>query len=150
MNIFEGVQHLVLGAAAVLSAYFSTGNSITRPEINIQKETHANIVTRSGEYSYSGQTLKYTVNIPKDGGKVTGHFNGVCSGPIGGFYGGGLSKTVQGRASATCPILLSKKLTASYTAHLDLENGKVYIDWQGDIPYTSGSGSFTINFEPVN
>lgn len=112
--------------------------------------THANMIIRSGEYSYSGQTLKYKVHIPKNGGKISGNLTGVCNGPIEGDYNSGPAKVVEGRAKATCPILLNKKLSVRYTAHLDLEKGKAYIDWQGDIPYTNGLGSFTFDFEPVN
>jgi|SRR3989344_96192 len=153
MNIFEGLSHFAIGIAAVFSAYFPATSVLTEPQIFgiSQKEIHSNIITRTGEYTYNGQTLKYRVNIPLDGGNIEGNFSGVCHGTISGYYKGSPSYAIDnGEAKATCPILLNKKLTATYVTHLDLEKGKAYIDWKGDIPYTSGIGSFTVDFEPVN
>lgn len=109
-----------------------------------------NYIIRSGEYSYAGQTLKYTIHLPKNGGKLTGSFSGACNGPIEGTFDGGPAQVAEGEAEARCIFLLNKKLEAKYVAHFDLEGGKAYVDWKGDIPYTSGQGSFTAEFEPVN
>lgn len=151
-NILLGLQHIILASSAVLAAYFPAVANINplpspapRPEIRTQ-----NIITRSGSYSYSGQTLNYSVNIPKDGGEINGRFSGVCNGPIRGYFKGAPSYAVDdGKVQATCLILLNKKLSVTYIAHLDLKGGKAHIDWVGDIPYTPGKGSFTIEFEPV-
>lgn len=153
INLISGLQHISLSIAAVLAAYFPAAISINSQPTLAPKsaiEARGNIITRSGQYSYSGQTLKYSVNIPKDGGEINGQFSGACHGPIKGYFKGAPSYAIDdGQAQAVCLILLNKKLSATYIAHLDLENGKAYIDWIGDIPYTPRKGSFTIEFEPV-
>ncbi len=147
IDFIEGIKNFALAASAVMSVYFpAVAQNIDLPKPSLMPE---NIITRSGQYTYSGQTLKFIVNIPKSGGEVSGKFNGVCSGPITGHYNSGPAQSIEGKASATCLILLNKKLSVNYIAHLNLEKGKAYIDWTGNLPYTPGKGSFTFDFEPV-
>lgn len=151
MNILEGLQNISLALSAVMAAYFpSTGNLLPTPASSPEvKQVQQDMITRTGSYTYSGLTLKYIINIPKNGGEVTGKFSGACNGPISGKYSAGLGQEVLGKASASCPILLNKTYKVTYVAHLRLDEGKAFIDWTGDLPYTNGSGSFTFDFEPV-
>lgn len=144
---------LILSLIGVVITTFSAATSalpIAKPNPTPTPTISGDVIIRSGQYSYAGQTLKYTINLPKNGGPLSGEFSGACSGPITGTFDAGPAKAASGEATATCPVLLNQKLTATYIAHFDFEKGQAYIDWQGNIPYTKGQGSFTIGFEPVN
>lgn len=147
-NLLLGLKTLTLGIVAALST--TTPTLVPRVTPTPLTTPAKNMVVRSGEYSYSGYTLKYTLRIPKDGGKVTGSFGGVCEGPITGQFDGKEGGKVIGEAKANCRIaFFSYHLKAGYDANLYLEQGKVDVNWTGEIPYTSNKGSFSINFEPV-
>lgn len=142
-HLFVAIQGFLIGTVALLSfGHAIVPNSSPTPAPKVDS------IVRTGEYSYQGYTLKYLVNLPKDGGKVTGKFSGVCSGPIEGNYNAGPAQSVEGQTSVNCPFFQHFKV--NYVAHLDLTKGLAYIDWQGNIPYNQGTGSFTFNFTPVN
>lgn len=153
-NIIIGIKGFILGITTTITAVTSTylapaptPTPLPTPVPQLQED----VVTRFGEYSYSGYTLKYVLNIPKNGGEISGAFSGVCEGPINGSFAGGGGGNVSGDAEANCKVaIFSYKLKANYTGKLYLNEGKVDINWTGEIPYTANSGSLTINFEPVN
>lgn len=152
-NILLGLQHFALGTVAFLSTINPGGIANHKPQVTPTPKPviNKNIVSRSGQYSYSGYTLKYTVNVPKDGGEVTGSLDGVCKGPITGKFEGGEGGSVEGSAKASCGIsFITYDLEAKYNGKIYLKEGKIDLDWEGKIPYTKNQGSFTINFEPAN
>lgn len=156
MHFFAPIQGLILSLVAALAIGNHNAPIVSNIDKNIASASASSsqtedTFTRDGSYTSNGQTLKYTVTFPKNGGPISGKFSGVCSGPITGTYNPNPAQSIEdGKATATCLILLNRKLTVTYIAHLDLKNGHAYIDWQGNIPYTKGQGSFTVNFAPVN
>lgn len=149
-NLILGFKSIALSLIATLTALSHTGVAPS-PSPTPEPSPDKNTIIRSGEYSYSNYTLKYTLRIPKNGGDISGYFSGVCTGPITGKYEGGEGGKVEGRAEANCKIVILKyDLKATYSAKLYLKEGKADINWEGEIPYTPNKGSFTANFEPAN
>ena len=153
-NILLGLKKITLGIVTALTAT-SHGVSVLPQATPTPQVTPAaidkNIVTRSGEYSYSGHTLKYTIRVNKNGGPITGEFSGVCIGPITGKFVGGEGGSIEGEAKANCKVaVFNYNLKATYTGNLYLEGGYVNVNWAGEIPFTTNSGSFTANFDSVN
>lgn len=152
-NIILGFKNLTLGIVATVAAASSTLPIIKPQNIPSPKPSPVNIqdtVTRSGQYSYNGYTLKYIVNVPKRGGPITGNFEGVCTGPITGKFAGPEGGKVEGEARANCKIaIFNYNLKAVYSGKLYLKQGKLDVNWEGQIPYTDNKGSFTVYFEPV-
>lgn len=156
-NLILGIKSVILGITATLSAVTSTyftppptpppaGGPSPAPLALVQK----GMVERSGEYSYSGYSLKYTVRVNKNGGPITGEFSGACVGPISGKFSGGEGGNIEGSAQANCKVaIFSYNLKVSYTGKLYLKSGKVDLSWAGQIPYTQNFGNLSINFEPV-
>ena len=150
-NILLGLKNLTLGIITVLTAVSRAGAVVPQNTPTPLPTPVRNIITRTGEYSYSGYSLKYIVRVNKDGGPITGEFSGVCVGPITGKFAGGSGGNIEGEAKANCKIaIFNYNLKASYTGNLYLHNGLVNINWSGEIPYTANSGSFTVNFESLN
>lgn len=153
LNITQVVQSTIAATVAVVSSVVyapQAGINPTPVSKPPKEEVKKDMVKRSGEYSYRGYTLKYTLDFPKAGGKIRGNFDGVCKGPIKGEYTGGEGGDIKGSAKANCKILfINYNLKADYTGKLYPKAGQITILWSGDIPYTSGKGAFTIGFEPV-
>lgn len=151
-NLLIGLKSLTLGIVAVLTTTTPIISLFPKADPTpLPTPVAENTVERSGEYTYSGYTLRYTLRIPKDGGAVDGNFSGVCEGPITGSFDGKEGGKVTGEAKANCKIaFFSYKLKAAYDANLYLKLGKVDVNWTGEIPYTPNKGSFTMNFEPVD
>ncbi len=153
-NLILGIKSIVLGItttiSAVTSTYFAPPPAPTpapTPVVQVQKD----VVTRSGEYSHSGYTLKYTLNVPKSGGDINGAFSGVCNGPIIGKFAGGEGGNIEGSAQTDCKVaIFSYNLKVAYIGKLYLKEGKIDLNWEGQIPYTNNSGNLSINFEPIN
>lgn len=152
-NLILGMKSFLLGITTIILTAISptTTAPITSPTPSPTSQVNqSDIVTRSGEYSYSGHTLKYLLNVPKNGGEITGSFSGVCEGPITGRFDGSEGGTIEGGTEVNCHIaIFSYALKANYFGKLYLKAGRAEINWSGKIPYTKESGSFTINFEHV-
>lgn len=118
---------------------------VNNPETVIQQ----NMVVRSGVITYSEQSVKYIINIPKNGGDVTGSVSGICNGSITGTYDGGEGGNISGTANPSCGVaFIRQTFNISYNGQLYLKQGKADLNWEGDIPSTPGKGSYTFNFEP--
>ncbi len=149
-NLILGIKSFVLGITTLISTANAPTTVIPTPSPTPIAQVQKDLVTRSGEYSYSGHTLKYVVTVPKGGGNINGTFSGVCEGPIKGKFAGGEGGNVSGDAKANCKVaIFSYNLKANYEGKLYLKTGKVDLNWTGKIPYTNNSGNLSINFEPV-
>lgn len=150
-DLFSNLKSFVLGITTLIS----TATSPALPASTIQATptptptvVQKDIVTRSGEYSYSNYTVRYEISVPEKGGPITGSVSGVCEGPITGNFTGGEGGNIEGQAEATCKVaIFSYNLKVNYTGKLYLKEGKVDVNWTGNIPYTQSSGSLTLNFE---
>lgn len=154
-DLILGVKYFVLGITTMIStvttSVFVAPKATPTPTPSPTAQIQKNLVVREGEYTYSGYSLKYSLSVPKNGGDINGNFSGVCEGPIIGYFAGGEGGDIKGSAQVDCKIaFLSYNLKATYTGKLYLKQGKVDLNWEGEIPYTQNSGSLSINFEPVN
>ncbi|MDD2823171.1 MAG: hypothetical protein PHQ59_03745 [Candidatus Daviesbacteria bacterium] len=106
------------------------------------------IITASGGYSYAGQNLTYSFTFPRNGGDVTGYVTGICTGSVNGKYYGGEGGNVSGQIPATCSVGFMKQSTLiNYTGKVYLNEKRVDINWTGNIPFYSGSNSFSLYFQ---
>ncbi|MBI3486189.1 hypothetical protein HY025_04615 [Candidatus Daviesbacteria bacterium] len=152
-NLFNGFQKLSLSVVAALSSIVASQPAVVAkapvktpsPVATVIQDT----VTKSGEYNYSGQSIKYIVNFPKQAGKITGNLSGTCSGPIDGNFDGKEGGQIEGKVSASCQVaFLKQDFVVNYSGKLYLKDGRADLNWQGNIPFTENHGSFTLNFSP--
>jgi hypothetical protein len=107
------------------------------------EELEIETVTATGSIEVQGYQVNITMNIPLDGGGVTGSFFGDCSGQITGEYAGGL----QGKAFGSCnPFLVPIPAKASFTGSVNRELKTVPISGSGSAAGFSGSGSLTLQY----
>lgn len=146
-SMIASVMTAVVGLASSVVPGISTlqATPTPTPSVVIQE----NMVIRSGEISYSGQSVKYSINIPKNGGEVTGSVTGICEGNIKGTYDGVEGGKISGTASPSCGVAFVRQtFNISYEGQLYLSQGRANLNWEGNIPSTSGKGSYIFNFEP--
>lgn len=61
-----------------------------------------------GSHSYLGQSIKYFILVPKNGGDFSGSIEGACQATVGGHFAGGDTGKVSGAASGKCHIAFVK------------------------------------------
>lgn len=145
-QIVASVVAAVVGITASVVPDITPSQIIPTPTSNIVEQ---NIITRSGVLTYSGQSVNYTINVPKDGGQFTGSVSGVCQGSLTGNYDGGEGGKINGQLNPSCGIAFVRQtFNINFDGKLYLKQGKIDLNWEGNIPSTPGKGSFTYNFEP--
>ncbi len=150
MDIF---QQISIAVASAVTSIFAVGSMdvLQQPSPTPAVASNPNVVTRTGQYDYAGESLRYTIHIPKSGGPVTGNLEGQCSGPISGTYNGKEGGQLVGEVNAVCSFAFIKKdLSIDYSGNLFLKAGRADLNWEGQIPLTSNQGNITLNFEPAN
>lgn len=137
---FTFLTNLIKPSATPTSQPTSQPQSINAPK-------SSTTITATGGYSYAGQNLSYTFTFPRDGGDVTGNVGGVCSGPVHGKYDGGDGGNVSGQIPVTCQIgFIKQNYQLNYNGKVYLKDKRVDVDWTGNIPFYSNSGSFNLYF----
>ncbi len=85
-----------------------------------------------GTHSYLGQSIKYFILVPKNGGPFSGSIEGACQATVGGNYTGGNAGKVSGAASGKCNIAFVKyQGTIPFKGNLYPEEKKLMIELQG-------------------
>ena len=154
MDFLGSISKIIASVMATVSGITSSVlPSITPPQITPTPQSpifiQENIISRSGEIFYAGQTIKYSINIPKNGGDITGSVNGICEDQIIGTFDGIEGGKIAGTASPNCGVaFIRKTFNVSYEGQLYLKQGRAVLNWTGDIPSTSGKGTYIFNFEP--
>jgi len=106
------------------------------------------MITASGGYSYAGQNLTYIFTFSRGGGDVTGNVDGVCNGPVSGKYNGGDGGSVSGQIPVTCQVgFVNQNYLLNYDGKVYLKDKRVDINWTGNIPFFTNSGSFSLYFQ---
>lgn len=125
---------------------------ITKQIIYSPSPSPSDIITTSGEYSYLGQGVTYTVSFPKNGGDVHGSLGGLCHDSfINGKFEGGDAGKIEGSLFAWCGIaFIQQRMTASYVGNVYLKDGRINVNWEGNTQFSSGKGSYSLNFPPVD
>ena len=75
-----------------------TGNAGNSPIAPTQIPAKKTVVTAKGSFSYKDYSSDVTLDIPLEGGEVTGSFSGDCSGRIRGSFTGGSDGKISGKA----------------------------------------------------
>lgn len=81
------------------------------------------MISTSGEYTYYGQKLTYTLEFPKNGGPVVGKVEGLCKGQLSGNYEGPQSSKATASGEAVC--LGFQRGTVNFEGNVNAENRKI-------------------------
>lgn len=104
-------------------------------------------VVAVGTFSAKGYGVTITMNVPLEGGAVSGSFSGDCQGKVSGTYNGHDNGIISGKAYGSCnPFSLPVPASATFTGNVNKSGETIDISGQGSAAGFSGSGSLTLTF----
>lgn len=102
-------------------------------------------VTATGSYEHKGYSVNVTMNIPLEGGSVTGTVTGACDGKVKGTYNGG---TISGSMSGTCdPFFVKLPASAEYSGSVNKSAKTVTYSFTGKAVGYSHQGSMSLTYQ---
>ena len=67
-----------------------------------EPEPEEGTVVATGTYTYKGYSIDVTMNIPLEGGAVTGSVSGTCDGSVKGTFSGQKNGVISGTLTGVC------------------------------------------------
>lgn len=138
---------LSLGSNEAIGYYFSHCDSDDTLDClfrQLDEPEPEGSVVATGSYTYKGNTVGVTMNIPLDGGAVTGFASDTCEGRVTGDYGRG---AINGSMAGACsPFFVSIPASATFTGTLNKATKTVSIAFEGSGGGFSHQGSMTLSY----
>jgi len=100
--------------------------------------------TLSGEFKGETHSVDITMNIPLEGGAVTGSFSGDCDGSITGTYAGGDNGAISGSGSGKCAFVIPA--SGNFSGSVNKASKTVNINGSGSALGITKSGSMTLSW----
>lgn len=108
-------------------------------------EDESDGVTAVGTYTYKDYPVTITMNIPLDGGDVTGTVSGTCDGRVKGTFSGKNNGVISGRLSGACsPFFVNIPSSADFSGTVNKTGKTVPISFEGRGAGFSHDGSMTL------
>lgn len=98
----------------------------------------------SGEFKGENHSVTITLNIPLEGGNVTGSFDGDCDGTIKGTYAGGDGGAISGEANGKCAYVFPA--SGSFSGTVNQASKTVPVRGSGKAVGFSKEGSLTLTY----
>lgn len=157
MNFITGLKAVILGVFTTVTTAVSPIIPVHTPapkpiiisqpvqnplpsNISVNKPTPTNTpsplnqsdnLNIQGTYSYLGQSIKYSLAVPENGGQFTGKTEGACQAEVLGNYSKENNGAISGQALGTCHIAFVKyQGSINFTGHLIPEDKKLVIQLQ--------------------
>lgn len=97
-----------------------------------EEEAEPEGVTATGVYSYKDYSVTVTMNIPLEGGSVTGSMSGTCAGPVKGNFSGQNNGVISGTITGGCsPFVVNIPASADFSGTVNKESEVVPINFTG-------------------
>ena len=100
--------------------------------------------TASGEFGGQQHSVTFTMNIPLEGGAVSGSFSGDCDGSIKGSFSGGNGGAISGTGKGSCAWVFPA--SGSFSGSVNTTSKTVPVSGTGSAAGQSGSGSLTLTY----
>ena len=142
MNFFAELKAFIIGvlvtvisaspsvaprAVTPLSSPETTPQATVSPVANTEDAHNIN-----GTYTYWGQSIDYHLQIPKNGGTVTGNISGACEAKLAAEYSGGEGSLISGTAEGKCKFLfVSYSGTIPFKGNFYPQQKKIVIELEG-------------------
>ncbi|OGY32799.1 MAG: hypothetical protein A3A61_03340 [Candidatus Woykebacteria bacterium RIFCSPLOWO2_01_FULL_43_14] len=89
-------------------------------------------VTATGTYSYKDYSVVVTMNIPLEGGSVTGSMSGTCDGSVKGSFSGQNNGVISGKITGACsPFFVNIPASADYSGIVNKDSKTVPVSFTG-------------------
>lgn len=104
-------------------------------------------VQATGPYSYEGHSISMSINIPLQGGKVTGTVSGDCTGKVTGSYDGNNNGVISGNINGYCEVtVIPVPAKATFQGTVNKESKTVPISFEGNAAGFTHSGSLSLSY----
>ena len=104
-------------------------------------------VAATGTYSYKGYDVTVTMNIPLEGGAVTGSVSGTCEGRVKGTFSGQNNGVISGNLSGACsPFFVNIPAGAEFSGTVNKTGKTVPISFTGRGGGLTHEGAMTLQF----
>jgi hypothetical protein len=101
-------------------------------------------VTATGTYEYKGYNVVFTLNIPLQGGAVTGTVSDTCDANLKGTYSGG---SVKGTITGVCsPFFVNIPVSGAFNGPVNKTGKTVSFQFNGSGGGKSHEGSTTLKW----
>lgn len=111
----------------------------------VQKD--GTVVKASGPYTYSGHSVAIVMNIPLDGGGVTGTVTGDCTGNVKGTYDGKDNGVISGSLTGYCTIaIVPVPAKAAFQGTVNKTGKTVPVSFDGSGAGFTHSGSLSLSY----
>lgn len=155
--IIQGIKQLLVVISGATLMVFSPGELPPESEESVPVAEHAAVadtsaddskmVTISGEETYLGKGVKYTMRFPESGGSIEGNFRGLCEGDLDGNYEGGDHGKAEVHAEGKCNVsFIEKKIKVDYDGTINVSEGNTSGKWTGNFPFKD-KGSLYLTFK---
>lgn len=114
---------------------------------DIEDGEEKSMVTASGPYSYKGNSITMTLDIPLDGGEVEGKVTGDCTGRVTGTFDGKENGVLSGNFNGSCsPFFVNIPARATLNGTVIQKAKSVPIGFQGSGGGFTHSDSMTLSY----
>ena len=104
-------------------------------------------VVATGAYAYKGYSVTITMNIPLEGGAVTGSVSDTCDGTVKGTYNGQQNGVISGTLSGACsPFFVNIPAGAEFTGVVNKSSKTVPISFTGHGGGITHKGSMSLSY----
>ena len=141
---------LLIGSNEATGFYFTNCKGIDIMDClmdDLEETEPEGAVVASGVYEWKGYTVNITMNIPLEGGTVTGVVSGTCDGKVTGTYNGQSNGVISGSMSGVCaPFFINIPSSADFTGSVNKSGKTVPISFTGRGGGLSHQGSMTLTY----
>ncbi len=140
---------LMVGSNEALGYYYShcKGEDILDCLFRGLEEPEPKGVVATGVYSFKGYDVTVTMNIPLEGGGVTGTVSGACDGSLQGTFSGQENGAISGTMAGACsPFFVNIPASAEYSGSVNKGGKTVPISFSGRGGGLSKNGSLTLTY----
>lgn len=117
-------------------------------KISDEEDAEKGAVVATGTYKISGYYSNVTMNIPLEGGDVTGSFEGTCTGQMKGTYDGNNHGKLEGKLSGTCsPFVVNIPATGDFHGVVNKDNKTAPFYFSGSTPVRDHTDNMTVSWK---
>lgn len=105
-------------------------------------------VVATGTYTYKGNDVHITANIPLGGGSVTGTVSGTCDGTVKATFSGQDNGVISGTMKGVCsPFFVNIPASADFSGSVNKTSKTVPFHFDGKSAGFSHSDSMTLTYQ---
>ncbi len=140
---------VAIGSNEAVGYYFShcEDENILECLFNGLEEPEAEGVVATGTYEYKGYPVNVSMNIPLEGGAVTGSVSATCDGTVKGTFSGQANGVISGTMSGACsPFFINIPSSADFNGTVNKVTKTVTYTFTGQGGGISHSGTMTLTY----